>query len=805
MRSTGQNLAHHCTCRVDRQPNVATRARAWTLQSRVHFNQRTFNLSAGMSSLRCLLGMCLSLSLAAFAAAQSVCLPAPRLLHVFPMGAQIGTTVEVTVSGENLDELAGLTFSDPRVTATPVQDEQQRPIAGRYRVTVPDKMQPGLVEAYAIARLGVSTGRIFSVGTLTEVAYSSASANAEEAQPIQFDSTVNAATVARSINHYQFSASAGQLCRIDCTCRGIDSKLDPVVTLTDSSGRILATDRQAAGIEFLAERDDRYVIKVHDLTYQGGPEYFYRLSLQLVDGEKQLAQFASTQQVAQYSWPPYGYAPEKSVLEAEVNDAAQPQSIELPCQIRGSFFPAADVDCFEFTAIKGQQWWIEVASHRLGAATGPAGIVQRAVTNDGSTHWQDILELKDIASPMKVSSNNYAYDGPPYNGGSTDLIGMLDVPEDGLYRLQLNDLFGGTRDDPASVYELVIREAEPDFALTGWVKHLELRNGDRNALSKPLALRSGATLALEIGAFRRDGFAGPIRLETHGLPAGVYASAIDIPAGQTTGHLLLTAQADAPKSLGHLRIVGHGEVAGQALERNCQLATMAWPIRDHWQEFPKPRLTLMMPVSVTDAESSTITIQSAVDSSGRCHIQAVAGSSIAIPLSIHRSCEFSGSVLNLTTIGNGFQSNSRFEIALQESSAEVKLDLAALKTEPGIYTLAFLGPAVAKYRDYPQAVDKATAAKQVAAQRVEELTRQREQLAAANAPKSAEQSESSAKKSPGSGQEFDEQQLKDAEAALMAADEGLKAATRRSQPQDIVDIIVTRPVTLEVLPKEESR
>lgn len=664
--------------------------------------------------------------------AQSVCLPAPRLLTVFPMGAQSGTSVEVAISGENLEQLEGLIFSDSRITATAILDDQQQPIPNRYLVAVPANVAPGMVEAYAIARLGVSSSRVFSIGTLTELSHTSPTPSIQEAQSIQFGSTINATMVARGMNHYRVMATTGQQLRIDCASRGIDSKLDPVLILASSSGRVLATDRLGNGIDYRVQHDGEYIIKVHDLTFQGGPEFFYRLSLQDATAATQPVQFASTRLVGQFSWPPQGFDAGLSKPEAEPNDAKQAQQIELPCQLSGSFFPAADVDCYEFQATKGQQWWIEVASHRLGAPTGPAGWVQRAVSSDTGVTWQDVLELKDIASPIKVSSNHYAYDGPPYNGGSTDLIGKLEIPEDGLYRLQLNDLFGGTRDNPNSVYQLVIRPATADFALTGWVKHMELRNGDRNALSKPLALRPGATIALEVGAFRRDGFNETIRLEVSGLPDGVVASTIDIPAGQTSGTVLLTADAKAPKGLGFISIMGSADLDGQTATRTCQIASMAWPIRDHWQEFPRPRLTQVVPLSVTDGELNTITIQALADESGEFRYKAIVKTAVSIPLQLERRCEFSGSVLALHTLGNGFQGNPRFEIPLQENQAEVKIDLAKLGVAPGTYTIAFYGAAVAKYRD------------------------------------------------------------------------SAAAATASSQPQDIADIVVTRPITLEVLPAEEK-
>ena len=186
-----------------------------------------------------------------------------------------------------------------------------------------------------------------------------------------------------------------------------------------------------------------------------------------------------------------------------------------------SFFPAADVDTFEFTAKKGEVWWVEVASERLGLPTDPFVLVQRVTQEGDKEKLTDIAEFNDIPAPMKPSSNGYSYDGPPYDAGSADPLGKLEIKEDGTYRLQVRDLFGGTRSDAANVYRLIVRRAAPDFALTGWAIHMELRNGDRNAVSKPLALRPGASMAFEVAVVRRDGFDGEIELGMTDLPTGV--------------------------------------------------------------------------------------------------------------------------------------------------------------------------------------------------------------------------------------------------------------------------------------------
>lgn len=142
--------------------------------------------------------------------------------------------------------------------------------------------------------------------------------------------------------------------------------------------------------------------------------------------------------------------PAAALAETEPNNE-QAQKISLPCDIAGNFFPAADVDRFEFTATKGDVWWVEVASERLGRPTDPAVLVQHVSGEGADEKLTDVVEFTDIASPMKPSSNGYAYDGPPYDGGSADIIGKLEIKEDGVHRLQLTDLFGGTRNDAQRV------------------------------------------------------------------------------------------------------------------------------------------------------------------------------------------------------------------------------------------------------------------------------------------------------------------------------------------------------------------
>ena len=75
-----------------------------------------------MSSLRMirLVLMCMAVvQPAGTVFAQSVCLPAPRLLTTKPMGGTVGTQVDISITGENIEDADGLYFSDPKISATP--------------------------------------------------------------------------------------------------------------------------------------------------------------------------------------------------------------------------------------------------------------------------------------------------------------------------------------------------------------------------------------------------------------------------------------------------------------------------------------------------------------------------------------------------------------------------------------------------------------------------------------------------------------------------------------------------------------
>jgi len=678
------------------------------------------------------------------------------------MGGTVGTQVEVTISGENIEDPGELLFTHSAITATRKLDANGQPKANRYIVTIGADCPTGIHEVRIMSRLGISSSRVFCVDTLAEVVQTSLNMSLDTAMKLNVNTICNAVMTTKAVDHYSFDAVKGHRYIVNCAARGIDSKLDAVLIIADSAGRDLVVERRGGTLDFTATEDARHVIKVHELTFKGGREYYYRLSLQEIPADAPIPQFATTKTVNSFSWPPADLAENAAMQEIEPNNShEQIQKIALPCDISGTFYPAADVDRFEFTATKGDIWWVEVASERLGRPTDPSVLVQRVSGEGAEQKLTDVAEFTDIAAPIKPSSNGYAYDGPPYDGGSADIIGKLEIKEDGIHRLQISDLFGGTRNDPRNVYRLVIRKAAPDFALAAWGLHMELRNGDRNALSKPLALRPGITMALEVVAVRRDGFDDDIELVMKGLPEGVTAQGLKISKGKTRGMMLVSADQNAPPSLANVTFYGKSMLNESEAIRPVNMAVHAWPIADSWSEIPYPRLVTELPVSVTASEVAPITIAAAEKKVWEVD----AGEKLTIPLVHTRRSEFSGDTLQLKTSGAGFEGNPRFDVSISADTSEAVLDTKTLGTTPGDYLIAFYGSAVVKYRYNPQAVSVAEAA---------------------HAKAVADAAVATPDNKP------------DADATVATSAAALKVATDAAAPRDTADIILSEPIAIRV-------
>jgi hypothetical protein len=232
-------------------------------------------------------------------------LPNPRLTAVTPPGGKAGATVEVTVTGTDLEEPEALLFSHPNIKAVAVVPPEPPPMkpdpkksappaqkkpAGKtsttkFMVTIGANVPLGYHDVRLVNKWGVSNPRVFVVGSLNELAEKEPNNDIEQAQRIEVGTTINGAISAPTdVDYFVFAAKKGQRVVVSLLGPSIDSRINPELKLYDSTGKQIAYHRPPPGqdalVEWAVPADGDYYVRVCQFTYtQGGPEFFYRLNV----------------------------------------------------------------------------------------------------------------------------------------------------------------------------------------------------------------------------------------------------------------------------------------------------------------------------------------------------------------------------------------------------------------------------------------------------------------------------------------------------------------------------------------------
>jgi hypothetical protein len=213
--------------------------------------------------------------------------PHPKLSAVVPAGAKAGTSVDVRLTGTDLDQVDRLLFSHPGITAEPLQAApdrvypQGRRIPNGFKITVQDNVPAGTYEIRAAGYFGLSNGRRFAVGTQPEIPEREPNNSPAEAMEIAPDTLVNAAADPQNYDVYRVATKKGQRYIVDCAALRIDSRAQMVLTLIDAEGSELQSSRATKDrdpmLDFTAPNDGTVLIRANDLTFRGGDDFQYRL------------------------------------------------------------------------------------------------------------------------------------------------------------------------------------------------------------------------------------------------------------------------------------------------------------------------------------------------------------------------------------------------------------------------------------------------------------------------------------------------------------------------------------------------
>ncbi len=709
-------------------------------------------------------------------------LPGAELVSVSPPGGKVGTTVDVTVNGADLDDARALLFSNPGITAVQKTsadgqpDKQPHPLPRQFSVTISASVPTGMYEVRAVTRYGVTNPRAFIVGNMNEVDGRQAGATAAAAKEVPLESSISGQTTGERADFFRFAAKKGQRVLIESWAHRLDSKMDPAIVLLDAAGHEVARakDRQHRDqlLDYLVPDDGSYVVKVYDFLYKGGADYFYRLDVstfahvdfvmppaglggtkikytvygrnlpggsssdvKTADGkpldrlevEIQLPAEPTEQQrlpitsivepsesfldAFAYRLPtPRGdanpvdifFASAPIVMEQEPNDTPEhAQKISPPCEVVGQFNPRGDQDWYTFDAKKGDVFWIEVYSQRMGMTSDPYLRVQRVKRNDKGA--EEVIDLVEVDDPQPTGRHERIESRYDMLGNDPSL--RFVAPEEGTYRVLVRDLYYQSRGNPRFVYRLAIRRETPDFRVVAVAEPPpDPENANRVPMWTPL-LHKGESIGVPVVAARRDSFNGEVQISVEGLPEGISTSGTTIGPGADVGTLVFSAAEKTATWDGVPKLVAKAKINGSEVVREARAGTIVWPINNLEQEPLRFRMASQLPLAVCDSDLPVASVQLGTGST----LETAIGGKLQIPVKVTRRGEFKGP-LRLIPAGLP-RTVGAPEVTIGAGANDGQLQLDVRNGLPaGTYTFACRVATHVSYRHNLEAANAATAA-----------------------------------------------------------------------------------------------
>ncbi len=698
-------------------------------------------------------------------------MPNPDLLTVAPAVARVGTTFEMTTTGKELEGAKTLRFSHPKITAAPVMlpaDDfypTPRPAEGRFTVTIPSEVEPGVYEVRSLGYFGLSTARPFVVfpSGSAEITETGDHSTAEKALPLEVGSGVLGTLDAGRFDWYRFSGKKGARLLLEVLAERIDAKGDVLMAVYDAGGRELENSRHHFGrdpfIDFTPPADGDYFVSLSDALYGGGREFFYHLRLGRgphVDfvfppagepGQKRTFTFFGRNLPngsLGENWSVKGKPLETLEVSLEVPATATVAASFSPAIPRQSMIPA-----FEHTLeganparigfatapvveedTKSEIQTVPVPAEIAGRFDVPGDVDHfRVSLKKGTTYWIDVIchRLGVVADPAvtvekitkdaagkeifaKVASND---DLPSFfnqeslddlNADSLDPALSLVPDADADYRITLANQSGGG--SAAHLYRLAVREAQHDFELITGTEFAKTINND--AFPAAPLLRRGGSVIYRVIAFRRDGFEGDITVTAQGLPAGVTAKPLVLSGSSSQGFLTLWASPDAAAWTGPITIAGTAKAGETELGRDARPASIIWGKRVFGNQAQvRSRLDLETVLSVLDQEVEPTRIELAEDKVWSVQM----GQTIEFPIKLTETGTRVGSLaVNVHGFPGLYRGAPTTTLGEQEKTGVIKMAFTPggnFALTPGRYQFILQGVGNAKYRQNPAAAEAA--------------------------------------------------------------------------------------------------
>jgi hypothetical protein len=477
----------------------------------------------------------------------------PTLGGIAPRGGQRGTEMILSFNGARLADAQEILLYSSGFTVSKLQ------VVNDNQVKATVKIAPDCRLGEHALRLRTATGiselRTFWVGALPVVEEKEPNSDFATPQKVPLNVTVHGIIQSEDVDFFLVEAKKGQ--RLTAEIEGMrlaNTLFDPYVAILDMKRFELATSDDAAllGQDAVASvvvpADGTYVIQVRESAYGGNGACEYRLHvgsfprpLAVVPaggkrGEEVSVRFLGdaagefTQKVKLPATPtekfgvfaqdatgispsaiPFRVSEYGNVLEVEPNDTHPTATkAELPLALNGVISTPGDVDCFRFTAKKGQTFDVHCWARRLGSPLDP--VMTLSVFNGGA-----LLSNDDAVGP--------------------DSYFRFTAPEDKEYVISVTDHLG--KGGPTYFYRIEFTPVVPTATVS--IPKVALFSQERQTIAVPRGNRMATLVSV-----RRENFGGELMLAARELPTGMTLIAENMAANLDVALVVFEATAAAP-------------------------------------------------------------------------------------------------------------------------------------------------------------------------------------------------------------------------------------------------------------------
>jgi hypothetical protein len=472
---------------------------------------------------------------------------------ISPRGAQRGTDAVLFFNGARLSDAKDVLFYYPGMTLAKLE------VVNDNQVKATVKIAPDCRLGEHALRLRTATGiselRTFFVGALPQVEEKEPNSDFVAPQKIPLNVTVTGVIDTEDVDYFLVEAKKGQ--RLTAEVEGMrlaNTLFDPYVAILDMKRFELAASDDApllgqdAVASIVVPVDGTYVIQVRESAYGGNGACAYRLHVGtfprptavipaggkygeeievrfLGDPAGEIRQkvklpatpqekfglFAEDASGISPSPIPFRLSELANTVEAEPNNThPQATPATVPGAMNGVISEPGDVDCYRFTAKKGQIFDVHCYARRLGSPLD--SVMSVSVLGGGAVVGND-----DAVGP--------------------DSYFRFTAPEDKEYVLTVTDHLG--KGGPTYFYRVEFTPVQPQLTLS--IPKVALFSQERQTIAVP----RGNRYATLISAARRD-FGGELVMGAEGLPAGVTMSSENMAANLDIVPVLFEADAAAP-------------------------------------------------------------------------------------------------------------------------------------------------------------------------------------------------------------------------------------------------------------------